>query len=187
MIQYKIDKPNRTTYYDYYCLTTKTILSGKTHQEILWEKCPYWKKSREIWLGMRVVPGCYTSSFAFTRRGSIPRFLLWWTNLVLCHISLESSQLQLDKAMTTLPSTNMDYIVEIEQTWRQPNYQFLCFVSGCCLFQRQMVLHVYHPYALPRTNFVYPHLYQPEFCLNASDRPFQLPLVFCTAKNPRKT
>lgn len=69
--------------------------------------------------------------------------------------------------MTTLPSTNMVYIVEIEQTWRQPNYQFLCFVSGWFLFQRQMVLHVYHPYDLQRTNFVYPHLYQPEFCLNA--------------------
>ena len=94
-------------------------------------------KNREIWLGMRVVPGCYTSSFATTRLGGASPdrtadywFLLWWTNLVVCHISLESSQLQLDKAMTTLPSTNMDYIVEIEQTWRQPNYQFLCFVSG---------------------------------------------------------
>lgn len=170
----------------------KTILNGKNTSGNSLREMSLLKKNREIWLGMRVVPGCYTSSFATTRLGGASPdrtadywFLLWWTNLVVCHISLESSQLQLDKAMTTLPSTNMDYIVEIEQTWRQPNYQFLCSVSGLFLFQRQMVLHVYHPYDLPRTNFVYPHVYQPEFCLQRFRQDLSsCPSFFAPQKTP---
>ena len=157
---------------------------------------------------MWVVPGCYASSFATTRLGGASPdrtaddwFLLWWTNLVVCHISLESSKLQLDKAMTTLPSTNMVYIV-----WDWTNLKttelsislfcfrvffyfnrkwFYMYIILMTCQEPTLSIHICTNLSFASTNSDSAWLsslscrnFYEFFISDASDRPFQLPSLF---------